>query len=409
MKLKNYLFPTEQNGYRPFITSPLAFAIFSLSAFGLRIFLPISFSFASSSIDSADVMRLINEERTGRNMVGLKTDERLIAAASIKSNDMLEKNYFSHTDPSGQYVWPIVEAQGYKPYKALGENLAMDFRDAKAMVTAWMNSPTHRSNILNEAFEEQGVSSAYGLYEPSRYSTLTTSLFGALIKGTGTSAPLTEAPAEQTQTPPSQPTEPPAQTIKTPPVQIPVKTVSSPPQSPTEPEPSNEPALTISNDLRVFVETSGNGSLVKIEAEVLGPVKTVIAGYESHEAELKYESDGLYKGELSGDFGTIEGKRITIEAKSFGGQVFIKNFEIAPMLSAGPSSLHLAPFQSEAKLSNTLKVIYSVFAGFFLIFLIIDSVIIWRNRIERKGPSSSPHLLVLLLFAIVNIISLYSL
>ncbi|HYE22820.1 MAG TPA: CAP domain-containing protein, partial [Verrucomicrobiae bacterium] len=157
MKLKHYLIATEQNNYRPWITTPSALACFCLLTWGLRIFLPTSFLFAAPGIDAYDVMARINTERTNRFLPALVTKQMLINAATIKSNDMLTRSYFAHVNPDGQYVWPTIEAQGYTPYKTLGENLAMDFTEAEAMVSAWMNSPTHRANIINEKFADQGL------------------------------------------------------------------------------------------------------------------------------------------------------------------------------------------------------------------------------------------------------------
>lgn len=210
MKLKYYLIASPENHYQPWILGKTAMACFVLGIWVLRAFVPsyLPNAGAASGIDSTDLMTRINAERTQRFLPALITNSKLIAAANIKSQDMLDRSYFAHVDPDGNYVWPTIEAQGYKPYKALGENLAIDFTSADSVVTAWMNSPGHRANILNEKFEDQGMAAIYGEYEPGHYTYTITNLFGTLIKSSTPTPTPTPTP---TQSPsPTQPTPTPA-------------------------------------------------------------------------------------------------------------------------------------------------------------------------------------------------------
>src|SRR4051812_27989043 len=127
MKLKHYLIASEENNYKPWIMTPTALACFCIITWGLRMFLPTVFLFAAPGMDASDVMRRVNLERTNRFLPALVTNQKLMNAATIKSNDMLARSYFAHINPDGDYIWPTIEAQGYTPYKTLGENLAMDF------------------------------------------------------------------------------------------------------------------------------------------------------------------------------------------------------------------------------------------------------------------------------------------
>lgn len=204
MKLKYYLIASEENDYQPFITKPIALAVFILIIWALRLLGPTAVSFAESTIDAGDLMVKINIERTQRFIPALLTDQRLDSAASVKSNDMLARGYFAHQNPENDYVWPTIEKTGYTPYLTLGENLAMDFVSADAVVRAWMNSPTHRENIVNDRFQDQGMASIFGLFEPNHNSILITNLFGTLLNST-------PAPAvAKASTPPApiQPVEP---------------------------------------------------------------------------------------------------------------------------------------------------------------------------------------------------------
>ncbi len=111
----------------------------------------------ASSIDSDEVVRLVNIERTSRGLKPYRTESKLGASAQLKVDDMIAKNYFEHVSPSGQSVSDLVRKTGYE-YIAIGENLAKgDFASASALVKAWMDSPGHRANILSEKFVDIGV------------------------------------------------------------------------------------------------------------------------------------------------------------------------------------------------------------------------------------------------------------
>ena len=69
---------------------------------------------------------------------------------------MIKNDYFAHTSPAGINPWFWYEKDGYD-YKYAGENLAINFLKAEDQHKAWMASPTHRKNILNDKYQEIGV------------------------------------------------------------------------------------------------------------------------------------------------------------------------------------------------------------------------------------------------------------
>lgn len=231
MKLKHYLIASPQNNYRPWILSKTALVCFCLSVWWLRLFMPgyVEVGNTAEGLDPADLMTRINLERTNRFLPALVYNPKLTTAAGIKSQDMIDRDYFAHVDPDGNYVWPVIEAQGFKPYKALGENLAIDFTNPQALVNAWMNSPGHRANIINDKFTDQGMAAVLGEYQ-GRESYLVTNLFGALFE------PETVAVAN-TATP----------------------TVNNIPQSAQQPEPSPTPRPAVQADSDK--ETSNNQAI----------------------------------------------------------------------------------------------------------------------------------------------------
>lgn len=119
----------------------------------------------SAMVSAHDVITLTNVERTSRGLAALGENTTLDKAALYKAKDILKRQYFAHTAPGGETMSTIVTANGYE-YLVVGENLALgNFASSSALVTAWMNSPGHRENILNGSYREIGVGIATGLYE----------------------------------------------------------------------------------------------------------------------------------------------------------------------------------------------------------------------------------------------------
>lgn len=100
-------------------------------------------------------------------------------AARLKAEDMAEKGYFSHVSPDGKSPWYWISGAGYKFIYA-GENLAVDFEYSEDVNEAWLNSPGHRDNILNNQFTEIGIATAEGRYN-GRKTTFVVQMFGTPV------------------------------------------------------------------------------------------------------------------------------------------------------------------------------------------------------------------------------------
>ena len=103
-----------------------------------------------------EVIRLVNEERIKRGLGELTYDWELSRVARIKSQDMHDNRYFSHTSPTYGSPFDMMKSFGIK-YRSAGENIARGQATPEAVVTAWMNSSGHRANILNSSFTHIGV------------------------------------------------------------------------------------------------------------------------------------------------------------------------------------------------------------------------------------------------------------
>ncbi|MCH5193810.1 MAG: serine protease [Oscillospiraceae bacterium] len=102
------------------------------------------------------VVELVNVERAKYGLSALTLNTELSAVARAKSQDMKDKQYFSHTSPTYGSPFDMMKSFGIS-YKTAGENIAMGYRTPEAVVEGWMNSEGHRANILNSSFKEIGV------------------------------------------------------------------------------------------------------------------------------------------------------------------------------------------------------------------------------------------------------------
>jgi hypothetical protein len=112
----------------------------------------------------AVVVELTNEEREGESVPTLRRSAVLDEAATKKAEHMAAKGYFAHYSPTGVSPWHWFTEVGYE-YVHAGENLAVHFTDSSSLVAAWMNSPTHRDNIVGSEYTEIGVGIARGTYQ----------------------------------------------------------------------------------------------------------------------------------------------------------------------------------------------------------------------------------------------------
>jgi uncharacterized protein YkwD len=117
---------------------------------------------ATNSSFAAEVVRLVNEHRTGMGLTALGSSGALQAAADWKSRHMAAFAYMAHDDPAPPIArtWDArIRDNGYTGGFA-GENIAMGYPTADSVVQGWLNSPGHRANIENGTYNASGVSAA---------------------------------------------------------------------------------------------------------------------------------------------------------------------------------------------------------------------------------------------------------
>jgi uncharacterized protein YkwD len=107
------------------------------------------------------VAAMINNVREQNGLNALAFDGSLNAVAEIRSQDLINRNYFSHYTPEGTNVFDVMRANGVS-FRYAGENLAQSapasVGTVEGFMNAWMNSPTHMANILRAQYTKIGVS-----------------------------------------------------------------------------------------------------------------------------------------------------------------------------------------------------------------------------------------------------------
>lgn len=131
----------------------------------------------ASEISKESIIDLVNKSRVENNISTLAENEKLNNAAKDKMDDMFKNNYFAHNSPAGVTPWFWIEKSGYD-YKYAGENLALGFYSVEKEHQAWMDSPTHRKNILNPNYKEIGIAVGRGVIDNNPV-TIAVQVFGA--------------------------------------------------------------------------------------------------------------------------------------------------------------------------------------------------------------------------------------
>jgi uncharacterized protein YkwD len=152
-------------------------------------------SSASSGSNGPEILRLTNLERRNASLSPLAPNFSLDQIASLRADDLFANQYFEHESPDGKSATDLAAKVGYN-YLMIGENLALGNYDGdQGIVTAWMNSPGHRANILNGKYQELGVSVKRDMYnhEPT---TIAVQIFGTPLSSCARPDPNTKASIE---------------------------------------------------------------------------------------------------------------------------------------------------------------------------------------------------------------------
>lgn len=205
--------PKEENNYRAKVLHP------DFLTYYLLIALFLTFLFKQTNLQNVlgfatdisvnKLYQLTNQEREKNGLPDLSYSDKLANAAYLKAQDMFNHNYWAHYGPTGAAPWDFILRSNYQ-YEFAGENLAKNFLFSQGVVDAWMNSSTHRENLLRKDYSEVGFAAVNGTLNGEQ-TTLVVQMFGKplgpLAKKTSPIIPEAQPvqAAEQTKKPQTQP------------------------------------------------------------------------------------------------------------------------------------------------------------------------------------------------------------
>ncbi|MCF6136267.1 CAP domain-containing protein [Pseudalkalibacillus berkeleyi] len=121
--------------------------------------------------DEQQMLDLVNQERQKAGVAPLKADPELTKMARVKSQDMIDNNYFDHNSPTYGSPFDMMDQFGIE-YQTAGENIAGN-SSVQGAHTSLMNSDGHRKNILGSQYTKIGI----GIVDGGPYGKMFTQAF----------------------------------------------------------------------------------------------------------------------------------------------------------------------------------------------------------------------------------------
>jgi len=116
-------------------------------------------SSTGSAAAEKTALALLNADRAANGLKQLKLNSQLTVLGENYAQDMINRNFFSHTNPEGQSPFDRMKQAGIS-YSYAGENLAVN-SNVNTAEQAFMNSPGHKANILNTNYTDVGIGVRY--------------------------------------------------------------------------------------------------------------------------------------------------------------------------------------------------------------------------------------------------------
>lgn len=200
-KILQHLFiPSESNDYRSKLMhiDGLSYYLFIIMIISLLYrFTPlVNVLGIATDMSVARLYELTNQKRAENGAGPLQHNGILDNAACDKAQKMIAGNCWAHFCPNGASPWTSIANAGYR-YAFAGENLCKNFSNSEGCVNAWMNSPSHRKNMLKSGYRDVGFCVMNGNIS-GEDTTLVVQMFGT---PPARSIVRTVGAAEQTQKP----------------------------------------------------------------------------------------------------------------------------------------------------------------------------------------------------------------
>jgi uncharacterized protein YkwD len=125
----------------------------------------------------------INEVRANHGLAPVHLASGLRNAAQAHSNDMVARNYFAHTSPTGSTLCYRIMHSTFDTYGAwwAGENLAWGtgtIGSPRNVIRMWLASPEHRAILLSSSYTYVGIGRTVGPFQGFESAAVWTADFG---------------------------------------------------------------------------------------------------------------------------------------------------------------------------------------------------------------------------------------
>ncbi|MBI2437060.1 MAG: hypothetical protein HYV41_04960 [Candidatus Magasanikbacteria bacterium] len=380
--LHNFFIPHAGNNYHPHILHTKRaflygglFIAMKVIVISFTALLPLQVFVMPDvlKIEGENIIAFTNQLREDQGLAPLEGEVKLFTSSDLKAQDMATKEYFDHRSPEGKGLADFLTEAGYD-YHVAGENLAIGFFDAKKLVDAWKNSPTHYANLVDPEFFEIGVGVEVGNYNGSP-TVYVAQHFGS---------PALYVASEKIED---------IDTQKLPQDEI---KISAQQNSNLPPEIEQSPTFWYDKQVsRVFWEEKNGKTKIIPKAYIIGDVDSAVVRLNQYSVEL-YPSDEefIYHGQITifkkpeDIFTTIIEPSISIKFNN--NAVIQDTIDWDTLLIAGPT-----PFEKYTKAKGVLGSITSIFdvsRNIYLGFIIFFSItLLLKIFIEFK--KQHPHVI----------------
>lgn len=178
--VKMAVIPNKKNQFQPHLIRSYGLTAIAFIVIGMQMGYNTALTGrvlgTKTTITIEDLLKQTNEVRVGYKAGVLKINKKLNDAAYLKAKDMFANQYWAHVSPDGTQPWKWFGDVNYN-YAEAGENLAKNFSTTGATMTAWMNSPGHKANVLNADYIDVGFAVLDGELD-NQPTTLVVALYG---------------------------------------------------------------------------------------------------------------------------------------------------------------------------------------------------------------------------------------
>ena len=137
-------------------------------------------SAGEGNLTSETVVTVLNQDREHYGLSPLSTNAKLELAAQAKARHILSNDYFAHISPNGVQPWDFLKAAGIR-YEFAGENLAINYTNPYDLEEDFLDSDSHRENLLSPIFSDIGVAVVSGTFQ-GKPAIITVQMFAKPLK-----------------------------------------------------------------------------------------------------------------------------------------------------------------------------------------------------------------------------------